>query len=144
MLRPTHSTSLQATAVTAPPPQTSPLPQVCKLRGIKKSEEMLPFLCSLNSLAFAGPCDPTNVVAQVQCGSGAVNVSWQASAGAIAYTVQAYIQSQTVPTASCVSSSTSCTLSQLQCGTMYNVSVLASDGTCNSSPLVGTAFKTGM
>ncbi|XP_053096527.1 uncharacterized protein LOC113530559 [Pangasianodon hypophthalmus] len=89
-----------------------------------------------------GPCDPYNVVAQLQCGSGAVNVSWQASAGARAYTVQAYMQSQTVPSASCVSSSTTCTLTQLQCGTVFNVSVLASDGTCNSSPWAGTTVKT--
>lgn len=80
----------------------------------------------------------------MQCSSGAVNVSWQASAGASTYIVQAYMQSQTVPSASCISSSTNCTLTQLQCGTVFNVSVLASDGTCNSSPWVGTTVKTGM
>lgn len=117
--------------------------------GYWNTKEILLFfvcvcVCSLDSLAFAGPCDPNNVVAQVQCGSGAVIVSWQASAGANAYTVQAYTQSQTVPSASCVTSNTTCTFAQLQCGTVFNVSVLASDGTCNSSPLAGTTVKTGM
>ncbi|XP_017343677.1 uncharacterized protein LOC108276481 [Ictalurus punctatus] len=89
-----------------------------------------------------GPCNPSNVVAELQCGSGAVNVSWQASAGANTYTVQAYMQNQTVPSASCVSSSTTCTLTQLQCGTLFNVSVLASDGTCSSNPWARTTLKT--
>ncbi|XP_058265731.1 uncharacterized protein LOC131365857 [Hemibagrus wyckioides] len=89
-----------------------------------------------------GPCDPSNVVAQVHCGSDAATVSWQASAGATTYTIQAYTQSQTVPSASCISSNTTCTIKQLQCGTVFNVSVVANDGTCNSSPWVGTTVKT--
>ncbi|GAA6076390.1 uncharacterized protein LOC113651476 [Tachysurus ichikawai] len=89
-----------------------------------------------------GPCDPSNVVAQVQCGSDAVTVSWQPSSGATTYTVQAYTQSRIVPFASCMSSNTTCTITQLQCGTVFNMSVVANDGTCNSSPLVGTTVKT--
>ncbi|KAI5096119.1 hypothetical protein C0J45_14549, partial [Silurus meridionalis] len=89
-----------------------------------------------------GPCDPSNMSAQVQCGSGAVNVSWQASAGASAYTAQAYMQNQTVPSDSCGSSNTTCSLTHLQCGTLYYVSVFASDGTCSSSPVGRTTVRT--
>ncbi|KAI5609206.1 hypothetical protein C0J50_6208 [Silurus asotus] len=89
-----------------------------------------------------GPCDPSNMSAQVQCGSGAVKVSWQASAGASAYTAQAYLQNQTVPSDSCSSPNTTCSLTHLQCGTLYYVSVFASDGTCSSSPVGRTTVRT--
>lgn len=94
-------------------------------------------------LAFAGPCAPYNVNADVQCGSNAVNVSWQGSAGASSYTVQAYLQGQTTPSASCQSSNTTCTLTQLHCGMMFNVTVLASDDNCYSNTWAGTTFRTG-
>ncbi|XP_066528384.1 fibronectin type III domain-containing protein 7-like [Hoplias malabaricus] len=88
------------------------------------------------------PCDPDSVLAELQCGSGVVNVSWHTSPGATMYTVLAYGQNQTVPSASCLTFNTSCTLTQLQCGTVFNVKVLASDFTCNSSSHTGTTVKT--
>uniref|UniRef100_A0A8B9HN00 Fibronectin type-III domain-containing protein n=1 Tax=Astyanax mexicanus TaxID=7994 RepID=A0A8B9HN00_ASTMX len=89
-----------------------------------------------------GPCDPDSVYAELQCDSGAVNVSWHASAGGSVYTVLAYGQNQSTPSSSCLSSSTSCTLTQLQCGAVFNISVLASDYTCNSSSRAGVTVKT--
>ncbi|XP_017573413.2 uncharacterized protein LOC108439482 [Pygocentrus nattereri] len=88
------------------------------------------------------PCDPDSVRADLQCGSGVVNVSWHASAGASMYTVLAYGQNQTVPSSSCLTSSTSCALTQLQCGAVFNVSVLAGDSLCNSSSRAGITVKT--
>ncbi|XP_049603206.1 pneumococcal serine-rich repeat protein [Syngnathus scovelli] len=77
-----------------------------------------------------GPCDPVNVTAVLQCGSDAATVSWQASTGATAYYVSAYSsQHQT----SCWNMSTSCQLNGLQCGTTYDLTVLAEDNTCNST-----------
>ncbi|XP_062308247.1 uncharacterized protein LOC134012721 [Osmerus eperlanus] len=88
----------------------------------------------------AAPCDPKNVTARLQCVSGAVSVSWVASAGAKAYTAVAQLNGSNVD--SCTSTLTSCDLSQLRCGNKYTVIVLAGDGTCNSTTLASTTVQT--
>ncbi|XP_034439595.1 uncharacterized protein LOC117760582 [Hippoglossus hippoglossus] len=82
--------------------------------------------------ATTAPCDPTNMTAALNCISGAVTVTWGASAGASHYTVLAEASGHVD---SCTSTSTSCDLTQLRCGEDYTVTVLAGDGNCNSSIL---------
>lgn len=89
-----------------------------------------------------GPCDPVNVTSVLQCGSDMATVSWEAAAGATAYTVLAQEGSSQHYT-SCRSSATSCQLNQLQCGKVYNVTVMAEDATCNSTGSVSTILMTG-
>ncbi|XP_055044899.2 uncharacterized protein fndc7b [Misgurnus anguillicaudatus] len=88
------------------------------------------------------PCNPESVSATLMCDSRVASVSWHASAGAGVYTVLASTQNQSVPQSSCNSSTSSCDLTQLQCGAVYNITVLANDGTCNSSAHAFTTLET--
>ncbi|KAL1249579.1 hypothetical protein QQF64_020584 [Cirrhinus molitorella] len=87
------------------------------------------------------PCDPQSVTAVLKCDSRTVNVSWHAAAGASTYTVLAQTQNQSIPPSSCRTLATSCDLTQIQCGEVFNVTVLADDGTCNSSARASTTLE---
>lgn len=89
-----------------------------------------------------GPCDPINVTSVLQCVSDAATVSWEAADGAVAYTVLAREDSYPRYT-SCRSNTTSCQLNQLQCGKVYNLTVIAEDATCNSTGSISTILMTG-
>lgn len=89
-----------------------------------------------------GPCDPVNVTSVLQCGSNMATVSWEAAAGAVAYTVFAQEDSSQHYT-SCRSSTASCQLNQLQCGKVYNLTVMAEDATCNSTGNISAILMTG-
>lgn len=90
--------------------------------------------------ASPAPCDPTNVAAALECVSGVATVTWGAGAGARHYTVVAEANGHVD---SCHTSGTSCQLSGLQCGEDYTVTVLAGDGTCNSTFHARTNVTTG-
>nr|XP_046264816.1 mucin-4-like [Scatophagus argus] len=90
---------------------------------------------------MTGPCDPINVTSVLQCGSDAATVSWEAAVGAVAYTVFAQEDSSQHYT-SCRSSTTACQLNQLQCGKVYNLTVMAEDATCNSTGSTSTVLRT--
>ncbi|KAF7660957.1 hypothetical protein LDENG_00272160 [Lucifuga dentata] len=90
---------------------------------------------------ITAPCDPTNVAADLDCSSGVVTVTWEASAGAAFYTVVAQ-DSEGDHASSCKSTGTSCELHELQCGKEYTVIVLAGDRSCNSTMLAKTAIRT--
>uniref|UniRef100_A0A8C4ISQ4 Fibronectin type-III domain-containing protein n=1 Tax=Dicentrarchus labrax TaxID=13489 RepID=A0A8C4ISQ4_DICLA len=89
-----------------------------------------------------GPCDPVNVTSIYQCGSDKATVSWEAAAGAVAYTVHAQ-EGSSQHYSSCRSNTTSCQLNQLQCGKVYNLTVMAEDATCNSTGDISTTLMTG-
>ncbi|KAL0966458.1 hypothetical protein UPYG_G00295530 [Umbra pygmaea] len=78
------------------------------------------------------PCDPVNVSYALKCGTDIVTVSWDASSGAVAYSVFAQVGSSAQVT-SCTTNTTSCQLSPLSCGQEYNVTVLADNGLCHST-----------
>ncbi|RVE73628.1 hypothetical protein OJAV_G00033020 [Oryzias javanicus] len=89
--------------------------------------------------AITAPCDPTNVKASLNCLTDEVTVTWNASAGANAYTVVAEASGHVD---SCKSSGTSCSFSALRCGKDYTITVLAGDAKCNSSILAKTNITT--
>lgn len=98
---------------------------------------------SLQCLYFAAPCKPANVTANIQCGNSSASLSWVGSTGAVAYVGIA--QSENGTTVYCQNTEPSCTLVGLVCGTVYNFTVQATDGTCNSSlsePLIEGAGTT--
>ncbi|XP_043081301.1 serine-rich adhesin for platelets [Puntigrus tetrazona] len=96
---------------------------------------------SPNVSVATGPCDPASVTAVLKCDSRTANVSWHAAAGASTYTVLAQTQDQSIPSSSCRTSATSCDLTQIHCGEVFNVTVLADDGTCNSSARASTTLE---
>ncbi|XP_071983673.1 uncharacterized protein [Engystomops pustulosus] len=78
----------------------------------------------------SAPCSPAHLKAIPDCSINGASVHWEASAGAESYT--AVFQGPDGSEFSCVSSSTSCSVSALQCGQLYNVTVTAFDGKCHS------------
>uniref|UniRef100_A0A8C5HBY8 Uncharacterized LOC114458429 n=2 Tax=Gouania willdenowi TaxID=441366 RepID=A0A8C5HBY8_GOUWI len=80
-----------------------------------------------------GPCDPTNVSSVLHCGSDSATVSWFSAGGNESYTYTVLAQEDSGHLTSCRSSNTSCEMDELRCGTVYNVTVTADDGSCNSS-----------
>ncbi|XP_040263065.1 fibronectin type III domain-containing protein 7-like isoform X2 [Bufo bufo] len=89
----------------------------------------------------SAPCSPMHITATPDCGINGASVLWEPSAGAVSYT--AVFHGPDGSEVSCVSSTTSCSVSNLKCGQLYNVTVTAYDGICHSittnATTVGTA-----
>lgn len=96
-------------------------------------------LFSLNS----EPCPPTNIQANVSCGQPTATVSWQQSGLAAGYV--AYFDSQRGHDTFCVGTDTdtSCVVSGLMCGTVYNVWVKALGHQYNSSDSIVVPLTSG-
>ena len=63
------------------------------------------------------------------CVSDTATISWNPADGALSYLVT--MQTTNGSPLSCNSSSTSCSIGDLQCGTLYHVSVTAIGNNCN-------------
>ncbi|XP_072525550.1 uncharacterized protein [Salminus brasiliensis] len=79
----------------------------------------------------SAPCQPTNLSVDMQCANATAVLSWAAQTEAVQYFATA--QSDSAQSLHCQTANTSCVLQGLQCGSVYNFSVLASNGVCNSS-----------
>lgn len=88
-----------------------------------------------------GPCNAANVTSNLHCGSDTATLSWDAAAGAMAYLVVAH-ERGSENYISHWSFTTSSLLKKLQCGKVYNLTVIADDVTCNSTGIT-TVLKTG-
>lgn len=97
--------------------------------------------CSfLSSLSV--PCEPSGLAVDYECKTNSAILSWNASEGAVKYF--GFAQYMDRDAFYCDSINTSCTIKGLECGDMYNFSVEASNGICNSSfsaPLQAGAGK---
>ncbi|KAA8587295.1 hypothetical protein FQN60_016157, partial [Etheostoma spectabile] len=76
------------------------------------------------------PCQPTDLIARVDCGSNKGNFSWLGSSGVSFYTVE--VTGRHGHVASCSSDATSCAV-RLDCGRSYSATLVASTESCNSS-----------
>uniref|UniRef100_A0A673KP97 Fibronectin type III domain containing 7, related sequence 4 n=2 Tax=Sinocyclocheilus rhinocerous TaxID=307959 RepID=A0A673KP97_9TELE len=100
--------------------------------SVLASNENCTSLPSANITIKTVPCEPANLTATIQCGnSSSASLSWVGSTGTVAY--MGLAQSETGTTAYCETTHMSCTLEGLVCGTVYNFTVQATDGFCNSS-----------
>jgi len=88
---------------------------------------------SFSSFLFVGPgpCRPTGLSVTLHCNNRSASLSWTPSDNAADYSGCAQAGSGDVRC--CSSTDPTCTIAALDCGTVYNFSVQASDGTCNSS-----------
>ncbi|KAK0130660.1 Fibronectin type III domain-containing protein 7 [Merluccius polli] len=77
------------------------------------------------------PCSPTGLSVDYQCETGLAVLSWTASDGGVEYYSYAHDTAGGDPL-SCTTTVTTCAI-PLDCGSVYNFSVMASDGHCNSS-----------
>ncbi|XP_043942820.1 uncharacterized protein LOC122814297 [Protopterus annectens] len=79
----------------------------------------------------AVPCSPHYILAETDCDTGTVAISWEQSEGALFYA--AFAEDSEGNSVSCNTSSTTCDINSLQCGQSYTVSVIASDNICSSA-----------
>lgn len=86
--------------------------------------------CGLFSVLTV-PCDPASLTVTLDCNTNSASLSWDASQGAVEYFACA--QSLDGDALYCSSTVNSCTIEGLECGDIYNFSVEASNGACNSS-----------
>lgn len=77
------------------------------------------------------PCVPQQVTAQMVCSNDTGLVSWEEAEGVSSYVVQA--SGPNGHESLCNSTTASCKLPSLHCGQMYNLTVTAQDGQCDSS-----------
>ncbi|XP_063747971.1 fibronectin type III domain-containing protein 7-like [Eleginops maclovinus] len=77
------------------------------------------------------PCEPSGLSVDMDCETNSAELSWDASEGAVEYFACA--QSMDGDAFYCDNTAASCTIEGLKCGGVYNFSVEASNGICNSS-----------
>nr|XP_055057047.1 uncharacterized protein LOC129441425 [Misgurnus anguillicaudatus] len=99
--------------------------------SVSASRDNCTSLPSTNITFNTVPCKPANLTLAVNCVNGSALLSWRQSTGAVSYTGLA--QSTNGTAIQCQSTNTSCSLQGLVCGRIYNFTVQASDGICNSS-----------
>uniref|UniRef100_A0A3B1JGU4 Fibronectin type-III domain-containing protein n=1 Tax=Astyanax mexicanus TaxID=7994 RepID=A0A3B1JGU4_ASTMX len=86
-----------------------------------------------------GPCAPVNVSVLSYCANNSAVVVWDQSTGATSYHVYANSSNSY---ASCQSTTPTCTLTNLTCGSSYSVQVVA-EGSCTSAPSLPVVLNTG-
>ncbi|XP_026061504.1 fibronectin [Carassius auratus] len=86
------------------------------------------------------PCQPSSVQADTDCQSNNVFVSWNPSYVAQSYLLTAVGRDGDLKT--CKTSDINCTLTDLQCSNIYQVSILASNENCTSLPSDNITIKT--
>ncbi|KAG8556133.1 hypothetical protein GDO81_017929 [Engystomops pustulosus] len=89
--------------------------------------------------SMTAPCPLRDIITNVQCENNNALVSWTESKGAFYY-LATLSGNETIST--CNSTTTNCSFLNLQCGQIYNISVMAVNDKCNSvlSPL--SSFET--
>ncbi|XP_048832460.1 uncharacterized protein LOC125708743 isoform X2 [Brienomyrus brachyistius] len=107
---------------------------------VSLSVTCVPAPCATYTTCTTGPCEPEGMATHLGCDDNAVLVSWNASPGALEYTVLA--KGRKGDLSSCYTMETTCLLTRLTCGQMYNITVLAGDGNCNSSSLTYRVVET--
>lgn len=93
------------------------------------------------SVLFVVPCTPNIGTGVLDCFTDSALLDWTYSEGALNYTATALSPSGHIST--CSSNFTNCELPELHCGQMYNLTVVASDGQCNSPPSSSLQLDSG-
>ncbi|KAK7945711.1 hypothetical protein WMY93_001439 [Mugilogobius chulae] len=88
-------------------------------------------LTSPNVTLYTGPCKPDNVLVTYDCHESSALLTWNEKSNAVDYYASAVDENGSM--LYCQNSSAQCTFKGLQCGNKYNFTVLATDGSCNSS-----------
>ncbi|XP_063796232.1 uncharacterized protein LOC134957920 isoform X2 [Pseudophryne corroboree] len=89
---------------------------------------------------ISAPCSPMHLTSSPECDINGAIGTWELSAGALSYI--AVFHGPDGDVVSCTSPSTSCSVSGLHCGQDYNVTVTASDGSCDSVTTKATIVTT--
>lgn len=92
--------------------------------------------------ALPEPCPPQNVQTHLNCSSDVGTVSWEESLGAVAYV--AFLEGRNGQSLSCYTTSSSCSVTGLICGTVYNTHVRAIGGNYNSTDSETVLLTSGL
>lgn len=116
---------------------------VCKLQtGMNLSWRLTKYLSVCQSIWFSPePCAPVNITLQYDMLRGTAQVVWGPAKGASSYSVQAVPDQGT--TVTCNTNSTRCLFDELQCGRMYNLTVVAYNRECASVASQNQHLMTG-
>ncbi|KAM9349923.1 fibronectin [Symphorus nematophorus] len=98
---------------------------------VTASHENCSSKASQNVTVNTGPCQPDDLSVTYHCNNESALLSWTPRDNAVDY--YGCAQAANGDMLYCHSTSPTCTIQGLDCGTSYNFSVQASDGTCNSS-----------
>lgn len=90
--------------------------------------------------SLSGPCAPVSVAVRTGCAIDSAVVGWDPSQGAISYYVYAV---STKGNVSCQSTTPTCVLTNLTCGSTYSAYVVAVGNSCSSVPSQVMALNTG-
>ncbi|XP_034002007.1 fibronectin type III domain-containing protein 7-like [Trematomus bernacchii] len=89
----------------------------------------------------SAPCVPRNIEGRLDCVSNNAWVTWDASEGALSYSVQA--TGVGGHNSSCTSTSSPCAVPDLECGTLYTIHVTAINKHCRSNHSATFELETG-
>ncbi|XP_061879353.1 fibronectin type III domain-containing protein 7-like [Entelurus aequoreus] len=113
----------------------------CSLTGLHCDEQYQVYVtachencssaASYNVTLNTGPCQPDDVSVTFHCSNQSAVLSWTPSDNAVDY--HACAEAWSGQMLHCQSTYPTCTIQNLDCGVLYNFSVQASDGMCNSS-----------
>ncbi|XP_029309572.1 fibronectin type III domain-containing protein 7-like isoform X2 [Cottoperca gobio] len=98
---------------------------------VTASHENCTSKASQNGTLNTGPCEPDGFWVTSYCNNQSALLSWTPSDNAVDY--YGCAQAENGDMLYCHSRNPTCTIQGLDCGTVYNFSVQASEGTCNSS-----------
>lgn len=87
-----------------------------------------------------GPCKPSRVGVDLQCGTSTANMYWEESAGVELYMATATNMGTTLK---CNSTNSTCQFSNLTCGDTYKLSVIAYSNRCYSEISSTVEIQTG-
>ncbi|XP_054888996.1 serine-rich adhesin for platelets-like [Poeciliopsis prolifica] len=99
--------------------------------SVVASHENCTSKASQSATVNTGPCQPSGLSVTLHCDNQSAALTWRPSDNAKGY--YGCAQAENGDRLYCHSTGPGCTIDGLVCGTVYNFSVQASDGTCNSS-----------
>ncbi|XP_036072147.1 fibronectin type III domain-containing protein 7-like [Oryzias melastigma] len=88
----------------------------------------------------SSPCEPTNVKSVAACDSGTLITTWEPSAGALSYSVEA--MGNNGEQYKCSSTNDSCAITGVPCGEFLSVWIVASNDNCSTGNVLGPAAQT--
>ncbi|XP_073439021.1 fibronectin type III domain-containing protein 7-like [Dendrobates tinctorius] len=89
----------------------------------------------------SGPCQPQNVVSNINCLNHSTLLTWEEAPGALRY--ESSLLSVGKERSVCNSTDTVCEITGLQCGRSYNMTVTAFGNECPSAPSTSVKLYTG-
>lgn len=98
---------------------------------------------TLSPPTLPGPCPYRDLRATQNCGSNSAQISWMPGNGTLNYNASAEISFFEEHMVSCSTSGSSCSITNLQCGSSYQISVTGQGLTCPIQSDEWITLKTG-